>query len=145
MKMTPASKLDDFKGKRQWFVVNAENQVVGKLATKIASVLRGKNKANFSEHVDCGDYIVVINAEKVKFTGSKMADKPYRRHSGYLGNLKEETAEKIIEKQPKRILEEAVWGMLPRNKLRKHFMSKLFIYKGVEHKHDGQKPVVMEM
>ena len=126
MKLTKASKLTDFQGKRQWFVVDAENVVLGKLATEVAKVLRGKEKPSFSHHVDCGDHVVVINADKISLSGNKWDQKMYRRHSGYLGNLKEATAREIRTKKPTRIIEEAVYGMLPKNKLRRHFMSKLY-------------------
>lgn len=140
MKLTKASKLTDFQGKRQWFVVDAENVVLGKLATEVAKVLRGKEKPSFSHHVDCGDHVVVINADKISLSGNKWDQKMYRRHSGYLGNLKEATAREIRTKKPTRIIEEAVYGMLPKNKLRRHFMSKLYIYAGPEHKQTGQDP-----
>ncbi len=140
MRLTRASKLSDFQEKRQWYVVDAENVVLGKLATQIAKVLRGKDKPAFSAHVDCGDHVVVINADKVALSGNKLDQKMYRRHSGYLGNLKEAPARDILKKKPTRIVEEAVYGMLPKNKLRRHFMGKLHIYAGTEHKHEGQKP-----
>lgn len=139
MKMTPAAQPADFKT-RQWFLIDAENAILGKLATQVANVLRGKDKPVFSAHVDCGDYVVIINASKIKLTGNKMKDKLYRRHSGYLGNLKEQSAEMVLEKKPKRMIEEAVKGMLPKNKLRRHFMEKLYIYSDAEHKHAGQNP-----
>lgn len=145
MKLTTASKLEDFKGKRQWYVVDAENVVLGKLATQIAKVLRGKDKPAFSAHVDCGDHVVVINAEKISLSGNKLEDKMYRRHSGYLGNLKETPASEVIKKNPKRIIEEAVNGMLPKNKLRRHFIGKLHIYAGPEHKHEGQNPKTLSV
>ena len=136
--ITPYTKLKDFK--REWYVVDAEGQIPGRLATHIANVLRGKNKTNFNSHLDCGDNVIVINAEKIELTGNKLDQKMYRRHSGYLGNLKEFTAKEVLEKHPTRILEAAVNGMLPKNKLRKHFLSKLYIYAGPEHKHAGQNP-----
>jgi large subunit ribosomal protein L13 len=143
-KMTIAAKLSDFQS-RTWYLVDAENMVLGKMATQIANVLRGKNKSNFSEHVDCGDYVIVINANKVLLTGNKMEDKLYRRHSGYLGNLKEEPAKDILAKQPKRVIEEAVKGMLPKNKLRKHFVGKLYVYADADHKHLGQNPTPLSI
>ena len=114
MKITPYTKLKDFK--REWYVVDAEGQIPGRLATHIANVLRGKNKTNFNSHLDCGDNVIVINAEKIELTGNKLDQKMYRRHSGYLGNLKEFTAKEVLEKHPTRILEAAVNGMLPKNK-----------------------------
>jgi len=135
---TPYSKVNDFT--REWYIVDAEEQVLGRFATHIANVLRGKNKPTFNSHIDCGDNVIVINAEKIALTGNKIDQKMYRRHSGYLGNLKEATAADVLEKHPTRVLEAAVNGMLPKNKLRKHFMSKLHIYAGADHKHAGQNP-----
>jgi len=145
MKLTKSAKISDFQGKRQWFIIDAEGVVLGKLATKIANMLRGKDKPEFTAHVDCGDHIIVINADKVVLTGNKLEGKMYRRHSGYLGNLKETNAKKVLERQPKRVLEEAVHGMLPKNKLRKIFMAKLHLYAGAEHKHAGQNPVAITL
>ncbi|MDP2624761.1 MAG: 50S ribosomal protein L13 [Candidatus Peregrinibacteria bacterium] len=143
MKATQFAKKEDFK--RQWYLVDAENIVLGKLATQVAVALRGKDKASFSPQTDCGDYVIVINAEKIALTGNKIDQKLYRSHSGYIGNLKESTAREVMGKQPKRIITEAVYGMLPKNKLRKHFMNKLHIYAGSEHKHEGQQPVKLEI
>ncbi len=142
-KLTSFPKVKGTEAK--WFVVDADNVVLGKLATEVADRLRGKNKAQFSDNVDTGGHIIVINAEKIALTGNKMADKPYRRHSGYLGHMKEESAAKVMEKQPTRIIKEAVYGMLPKNKLRKIFMAKLYIYKGTDHKHAGQNPEVFKI
>jgi large subunit ribosomal protein L13 len=137
-KATPYSKLSDFK--REWYVVDAEGQVLGRLATQIANVLRGKNKPTFNAHIDCGDNVIIINTDKIVLTGKKMDQKLYRRHSGYLGNLKTQTAKEVMEKHPTRIVEKAISGMLPKNKLRKHYLSKLHLYAGPEHKHAGQAP-----
>ncbi len=138
MKLTKAAKHTDFTAK--WYLVDASNIVLGKLATEIAKTLRGKEKPCFSHHVDCGDHVVVINAEKIALTGAKLDQKMYRRHSGYLGNLKETPAKDVIKKNPTRLLEEAISGMLPKNKLRKRFMAKLHLYAGPDHKHTGQNP-----
>lgn len=126
-------------GKR-WILVDADNVVLGKLATAVADLLRGKGKTAFSEHLNTGDHVIVINAEKIALTGNKLTDKIYRRHSGYLGSMKEVPADKVLDKQPTRLVKEAVYGMLPKNRLRKHFMANLYIYKGPEHKHAGQNP-----
>lgn len=142
-KLTLYPKLAELK--RQWFLVDAQNVVLGKLATQVAVILRGKNKPTFSENVDCGDHVIVINAEKVVLTGNKMEDKIYRRHSGYLGHLKEVKAKDVLAKQPKRVIEEAVYGMLPKNKLRKFVIKKLYIYAGPDHKHTGQQPTPIEI
>lgn len=138
MKLTRAAKHTDFTPK--WYLVDAEGKVLGKLATQIADTLRGKNKPCFSPHVECGDHVIIINAEKIVLTGTKIDKKLYRTHSGYLGNMKESTAKEVLDKKPTRILEEAIFGMLPKNKLRNRFMEKLHIYAGPEHKHAGQTP-----
>lgn len=128
------------KSQRKWFLVDAEGKVLGRLATEIANILRGKNKPTFTPHLDMGDYVVVINAEKVKLTGNKEAQKEYITHSGYLGHLKRRPYKTIQQINPKRILLEAVSGMLPKNRLRKHILAKLSIYAGAEHPHAGQNP-----
>ena len=138
MRLTKFSKIND--AEKKWYLINAEGVVLGDLATFVANKLRGKDKATFTPQADSGDYVVITNIEKVVLTGNKMIQKMYRSHSGYLGHLKEETAEKIMEKQPKRIIEEAISGMLPKNKLRRRYMDKLFVYAGPDHKHGGQNP-----
>ncbi len=138
MKLTTAAKHKDFTPK--WYLVDAEKVILGKLSTEIANILRGKNKPCFSHHVDCGDHVVVINAEKIALTGAKLEQKMYRSHSGYLGNLKETPAKEVLKRKPTKIIEAAVYGMLPKNKLRKLFMNKLHLYAGTEHKHAGQNP-----
>ena len=125
---------------RGWQVVDAEGKVLGRLATEIADILRGKNKPSFTPHMDTGDFVVVVNAGKVRLTGKKMTDKIYYRHSGYPGGLKSITAEKLLEKKPERLLVEAVKGMLPKNKLQSVFMQKLKVYSGAEHPHAAQQP-----
>lgn len=130
---------------RKWFVVDAAGKRVGRLATEIATVLRGKNKPTFTPHVDCGDYVIVINAEKVEFTGNKWADKKYYRHSQYPGGLRETTAKRMNETFPERIVEFAVKGMLPKGRLGRATAKKLFVYAGNEHPHAAQSPVVMEL
>ena len=128
---------------KEWVLVDADGQTLGRLASKVAKLIRGKYKPNFTPHVDCGDNVIVINCDKVALTGNKMKGKLYHRHSGYLGNLKTQTAEDVMEKTPKRIIHEAVNGMLPKNKLRKHYIKKLYIYTGTEHKHAGQNPTTI--
>lgn len=125
---------------RKWYIVDAENEVVGRLSTQIASVLRGKNKPDFTPHVDTGDYVIVINAEKVRFTGNKLQQKVYQRYSGYPGGQKERTAEEVLAKKPQDIIENAVRGMLPKTKLGRAMINKLFVYAGTEHPHSAQKP-----
>lgn len=124
----------------KWYVVDAEGEVVGRLATRIASVLRGKNKPDFTPHVDTGDYVIVLNADKIRFTGSKLDDKEYQRFSGYPGGLKRRTAKEMLVKKPEMILEHAVKGMLPKNKLGRAQIKKLFLYTGATHPHVAQKP-----
>jgi large subunit ribosomal protein L13 len=126
--------------KREWVLFDAEDQVVGRAATQIATLLRGKDLPMFTPHVDNGHFVVVINAAKVRFTGNKWNDKKYYHHSGYPGGMKEITAEKQLERHPDAILRDAVWGMLPKNRLSRHLMRKLKIYPGVEHPHAAQMP-----
>ncbi|MBN2307304.1 50S ribosomal protein L13 [Candidatus Peregrinibacteria bacterium] len=133
------------KADKKWFIVDASGQVVGRLATKIATVLRGKNKPSFAPNVDMGDYVVVINCDKIRLTGNKELQKEYIHHSGYLGHLKREPFATVKEKQPKRILTEAVAGMVPRNRLKKHVMAKLHVYAGEKHPHAGQNPVELTL
>ena len=125
---------------RKWYVVDAEGEIVGRLASKIANVLRGKHKPSFTPHVDTGDYVVVINAEKIRFTGDKMEKKEYLSYSGYPGGLKRKTARQMLDRKPIFIMENAVKGMLPKNKLGRAVIKKLFVYEGSEHPHSAQKP-----
>lgn len=124
----------------QWFVVDAENQVVGRLAAQIATILRGKHKPEYTPHVDTGDFVVVVNAEKIRFTGKKETDKQYFRHSGYPGGIKSRTPKEVRELKPEFILEKAVKGMMPRNRLGRAMLKKLNVYAGAEHPHGGQTP-----
>jgi large subunit ribosomal protein L13 len=125
---------------RDWYLVDAENQVLGRIATTIANVLRGKNKPTFTPSVDTGDFIIVVNAEKIALTGNKRADKMYYSHSGYPGGIKSITAGKLLDKKPEALIKHAVKGMLPKNKLAYHMLSKLKIYAGSEHPHKAQQP-----
>ena len=131
--------------KRDWFVVDATNKTLGRLATEIASRLRGKHKPEYTPHVDTGDYIIVINAEKVRVTGNKLSDKMYHRHTGYIGSLKSISLGKLLESKPERAIEYAVKGMLPKNSLGRQMARKLKIYAGPEHNHEAQQPVVLEL
>lgn len=126
--------------KRDWFVVDADGKTLGHLATEIAHRLRGKHKAEYTPHVDTGDYIVVVNAEKVQVTGNKAKDKMYYHHTGYVGNLKSISFEKLIDKAPERVIQTAVKGMLPRNPLGRDMFRKLKVYAGNEHPHASQQP-----
>lgn len=130
---------------RKWYVVDAEGQTVGRLAAEVAKVLRGKNKPTFTPHVDTGDYVIVINAEKVKFTGKKLTDKTYFRHSGYQGGTTFTSAGLMLEKFPERVLEHAIKGMLPHNRLGAQMYRKLSVYAGSEHPHAAQKPEKLEL
>ncbi|MEE1077981.1 MAG: 50S ribosomal protein L13 [Agathobacter sp.] len=128
---------------RKWYVVDAEGQTLGRLASEIAKVLRGKNKAIFTPHIDTGDYVIVINAEKIKVTGKKMDQKIYYRHSDYVGGMKETTLKEMLNKHPERVIEFAVKGMLPKGPLGRQMYKKLFVYAGADHKHEAQKPEVL--
>jgi large subunit ribosomal protein L13 len=130
---------------RDWFVVDADEKTLGRLASEIAHRLRGKHKAEFTPHVDTGDYIVVVNAEKVKVSGAKTTDKMYHRHTGYPGGLKSMSFEKLIEKAPERVLQLAVKGMLPRNPLGRAMFKKLKVYAGPEHPHTAQQPQALNI
>jgi large subunit ribosomal protein L13 len=125
---------------RRWFVIDAEGQVLGRLATRVATILRGKHKPAFTPHIDVGDFVVVVNAEKVKLTGNKLDDKLFRRHSGYPGGLSEIPYRRLLETHPERALERAVWGMLPKGRLGRRLKQKLKVYAGPEHPHASQKP-----
>jgi large subunit ribosomal protein L13 len=130
---------------RNWRLVDADGKVLGRIATEIADILRGKNKPVFTPHLDTGDFVVVVNAEKIKLTGNKMADKVYYHHTGFPGGIKGITAEKLLEKEPRKLISEAVKGMLPKNKLRKQFMGKLKVYAGSKHPHEAQQPQVVNL
>lgn len=128
---------------RKWYVVDANGMTLGRLASEIASILRGKNKPTFTPHMDTGDYVIVVNAEKVKVTGRKLDQKIYYHHSGYVGGLKETTLKEMLAKHPERVVEHAVKGMLPKGPLGRDMYRKLFVYTGPEHKHAAQKPEVL--
>ena len=129
---------------RKWYVIDAENKTLGRLASEVAAILRGKKKPTYTPHVDCGDYVIVINAEKVAVTGKKRKEKIYKRHTGYPGGLREMTFEQLMEKHPTEIVRHAVKGMMPNGKLRRQMYKKLKGYAGPEHGHDAQKPAVWE-
>jgi len=129
----------------KWYVVDASDKVLGRLATQIAKYLRGKNKPEYTPHADAGDYIVVINAEKIKVTGNKAQNKVYYSHSGYPGGLKEITFEKLMDKKPTEVIERAVKGMLPKNPLGRAMLRKLKVYTGAEHPHEAQQPIEIDL
>ena len=130
---------------RKWYVVDAEGKTLGRLASEVAKVLRGKNKAIFTPHIDTGDYVIVVNAEKVKVTGKKLDQKIYYRHSEYVGGMKETTLKEMLAKHPERVIEFAVKGMLPKGPLGRQMYKKLFVYAGPDHKHVAQKPETLEV
>jgi len=131
--------------RRDWFVVDATGKTLGRLSTEIAHRLRGKHKPEYTPHVDTGDYIVVVNAEKIRVTGNKMKDKMYHHYTGYIGNLKSKPLEKMLEEHPERVLEKAVKGMLPRGPLGRQMFNKLRVFKGPEHDHAAQQPITLEV
>ncbi len=128
---------------RTWYVFDAKDAVLGRLATKVATYLRGKNKPVFTPNVDTGDFVIVINADKIKLTGKKTTDKIYYHHTGYIGGIKARTAKELLEKKPEEIIQKAVWGMLPKNRLGRAIIKKLKIYKGGEHPHEAQAPKIL--
>ncbi len=131
--------------RRDWFVVDATGKTLGRLSTEIARRLRGKHKPEYTPHVDTGDYIVVVNAEKIRVTGNKLKDKMYHRYTGYIGNLKSLPLEKMLDETPERVLQNAVKGMLPRGPLGRKMYSKLKVFKGPEHDHVAQQPIKLEV
>lgn len=130
---------------KEWIVVDADGQVLGRLASKVAKILRGKNKSSFTPHADCGDNVIVINAEKVVLTGNKMSDKVYIRHTGYPGGQRQQTATELLAKFPERLVEKSVKGMLPKNKLGRKLYTNLHVVIGAEHKYEAQKPKVVDL
>lgn len=130
---------------RKWYVIDANNQTLGRLASQVAAILKGKHKPTFTPHVDTGDHVIVINAEKVRLTGKKLQDKKYYRHSGYPGGVKEITAGELLKRHPERVIRKAVWGMLPHNRLGRKMIKKLKVYAGEEHPHAAQQPEVYEL
>ena len=143
MKNTYMQKKETVK--RDWYVIDAEGVNLGRLATRVADVLRGKHKPTFTPHIDCGDFVIVVNASKVNLTGNKLNDKIYYNHSGYTGGLRERTAKEMRENYPVEMIERAVKGMIPHNRLGRQVAKKLFVYEGAEHPHMAQKPVEMKV
>ena len=131
--------------KRDWYVIDAEGVSLGRLAARIADVLRGKHKPTYTPHIDCGDFVIVVNASKVNLTGNKLNDKIYYNHSGYTGGLRERTAKEMLENYPVEMVERAVKGMIPHTRLGRQVIKKLFVYEGAEHPHMAQKPVEMKV
>jgi large subunit ribosomal protein L13 len=140
---TPMPKVNEIV--RNWFLVDAEGQVLGRLATRIATILRGKHKPIFARHLDVGDHVVVVNAEKIHLTGRKRQDKVYRWHTGYIGGLREVRADTMLRTHPERVIEWAVQGMLPKNRLGRAMAKKLKVYRGTNHPHQAQQPQALEL
>lgn len=130
---------------RKWYVIDAEGQNLGRLATKAAHILRGKHKVTFTPHIDCGDYVIVINASKINLTGNKLENKMYYNHSGYPGGLRERTAKEMVKDYPEEMIERAVKGMLPKGRLGRQMYKKLFVYAGPEHEQTAQKPIELKV
>ncbi|HMK61683.1 MAG TPA: 50S ribosomal protein L13 [Dissulfurispiraceae bacterium] len=138
MKTTKFAKKEDIQ--RKWYLVDAKDVVLGRMATKVADYLRGKNKAIFTPNVDTGDFVIVINADKVKVTGNKLEDKKYYSHTGYIGHIKEVSLKDRLSSTPDKVIKDAVWGMLPKNRLGRAMLKKLKVYAGTDHGHAAQKP-----
>ena len=138
--LTPVNEIE-----KKWFIVDAQGKVLGRLASEIATILKGKHKPTYSTFMDMGDFVIVVNAEKVKLTGKKMQDKKYYRHSGYMGGLTETTAAELLEKKPTDMLTFAVKGMLPKNSLGRQQLKKLKVYAGVKHPHEAQQPETLDL
>lgn len=130
---------------KEWVIVDAKDQVIGRLASRVAIILRGKHKPSFTPHVDCGDNVIIINAEKIVFTGDKLAQKTYIRHSGYPGGQKSETAENLLKRKPIAVVEKAVKGMLPKSRLGSELFRNLFVYVGEEHPHEAQQAKTIDL
>ena len=148
MKLNNANKTfvpQKDKIERKWWLVNAEDMILGRMATEVAKILRGRHKPTFTPFFDTGDFVVIINAEKIKLTGAKESQKMYYRHSGYMGGIKETQYERMLATHPERIIKHAVKGMLPKNKLNRKILKKLKIYAGSEHKHAAQKPEALKI
>nr|WP_320017268.1 50S ribosomal protein L13 [uncultured Desulfobacter sp.] len=142
-KYTYSAKRSD--NKENWCIIDAKDQVLGRLASQIAYRIRGKHNPLFTPHVDTGDWVIVVNADKVRLTGNKMGQKTYYRHSGYIGGIKAQTAKEMLEKKPEDVLRKAVRGMLPKNRLGRKLGKKLFVYAGDQHPHAAQKPQVVDL
>ena len=130
---------------KEWFIVDAKDEVLGRLASQVAKILRGKHKPSFTPHVDCGDNVIVINAEKVKLTGQKMTDKKYIRHTGYPSGQRVDTPESLLKRKPQAVIEKAVTGMLPKNRLGKKIFNNLYVYVGEAHPHEAQQPKKLDL
>jgi len=142
---TPMPTETEIETNRRWFVVDAEGKVLGRLATRVATILRGKHKPTYAPHLDVGDHVIVVNADKIHLSGRKQTDKMYRWHTGYIGGLKEVRAEEMIKSHPERVIEWAVQGMLPKTRLGRAMAKKLKVYRGSAHPHEAQQPQALEV
>jgi large subunit ribosomal protein L13 len=142
---TYVAKADEARAAQKWFVVDAEGVNLGRLATKVARIIVGKHKPMYTPNVDCGDFVIVVNAKKLTVTGNRMNEKMYYRHSTYAGGFKETPLGEVLEKNPERVIKQAVWGMIPHNKLAKKMIKKLKVYGGAEHEHAAQKPETLAL
>ncbi|MFN3704874.1 MAG: 50S ribosomal protein L13 [Thermoflexales bacterium] len=142
---TYSAKPEQARASRKWFVVNADGKTLGRLASQIARVIMGKHKPTYTPHVDSGDHVIVINAQKIRVTGNKMIEKKYYRHSSYPGGYKEEKLRDLLQRRPERVIREAVWGMIPHGRLGRRMIKKLKVYGGPEHKHAAQRPEPLEL
>ncbi|BCB96775.1 50S ribosomal protein L13 [Dissulfurispira thermophila] len=143
MKTTKFAKKEEIE--RKWYVVDAKDQILGRLCSQIASYLRGKHKPVFTPNVDTGDFVIVINADKIKVTGKKMTDKVYYHHTGYIGSIKAKALKDRIKEEPENVIRDAVWGMLPKNRLGRKMIKKLKVFSGPEHEHTAQKPELIKI
>jgi large subunit ribosomal protein L13 len=143
MKTTKFAKKEDIN--RKWYVIDAKDQVLGRMASRIALYLRGKHKPVFTPNVDTGDFVIVVNADKVKVTGKKLTDKIYYHHTGYVGNVKAKLLNDRMKEEPEKVIVDAVWGMLPKNRLGRQMIKKLKVYRGAEHAHAAQKPELIQI
>lgn len=141
----PTPMPQEHEIEREWMLVDATDQVLGRLATRVATILRGKHKPTYAPHLDVGDHVIVVNAERIHLTGKKLRDKQYRWHTGYIGGLREVSAETMLRTHPERVIEWAVQGMLPKNRLGKAMAKKLKVYKGAAHPHQAQQPKALEV
>jgi large subunit ribosomal protein L13 len=139
------AKPEEARASQRWYVVDAEGVTLGRLASQVARIIEGKHKPMYSPHVDCGDYVIVVNAQKIRVTGDKMTEKKYRRHSLYPGGFKEESLRDLLARRPERVIRDAVWGMIPHGRLGRRMIKKLKVYGGPEHEHGAQKPQPLEI
>ncbi len=139
------TKMSNFNEEKKWYIVDATDLVLGRMSTEVARILTGKNKVSYTPHIDNGDYVIIINADKIKLTGNKLDNKFYYNHSGYPGGMRKRNAKTMIEKYPTEMVYRSIWGMVPHNRLGRAQIKKLFIYQGSEHKHEAQQPEALEI